>query len=515
MLVPNYAHNEFIEVLAETGVIGGLIFAALILGAFVVSVWVSVRHPDPEWARLGLAITVGMTAFMFQNLFGVTFRQTGTVTFFWLSLGFLAVAQARARAPAATASGLALREVQFGRPRLPVLGAATIGAVALMAALIWLGLRPVRSNVLLKQAEQEAKQGLFEAAALHADRGLELNPYSSQGYYIAAYVWGNLGNHERSLKANQKALALLPGNATVYYNTGVNYKQLGRLEEARQSFQRAIELMPTAMRHHAAMAEVLVEMGRYDEALPYATEAVRLDPSDAGARLLLAEIQARRGDQAAAAAQMEQALRLAPSTVSVLPKLAGIYLRMGSLDKAAEAGNQWVRLDPSSPDSRLLLAEVQRRRGDFAGAAAQMEAAARLAPGNVPVLRGLAELYLSRLRDADKAINATNRWLSLSPNEPEAYFILGVCRYKQKDYAAARLALQRAIELQPDNLGARLQLAYCYVQLNQMPLAKKELEWLASKHPEAREGKRAAQLLAEGYRKAAGNAPGGAPPSAR
>ena len=514
MLVPNYAHNEFIEVLGETGIIGGLVFTAMILGAFVVSVWVSIRHPDPEWARLGLAITAGMTAFMFQNLFGVTFRQTGTVMFFWLSLGFLAVAHARARA-ATPAVGMALREVQFRRPRVPVLGAATMGAVALVGALVWLGLRPVRSNVLLKQAEQEAKQGLFEAAALHADRALELNPYSSHSYYIAAYAWGNLGNHERSLKANQKALAVLPGNATVYYNTGVNYKQLGRLEEARQSFQRAIELMPTAMRHHAAMAEVLVEMGRYDEALPYASEAVRLDPGDAGARLLLAELQARRGDQAAAAAQMEEALRLAPDTVSVLPKLALIYLQMGNLDKAAEAGNQWLRLDPSSADPRLLLADVQRRRGDFAGAAAQIEAAARLAPGNVPVLRGLAELYFSRLKDWDKAINAANRWLSLSPNEPEAYLILGASQSKLKNYAAAKQALQRAVELQPDNLGARLQLAYCYLQLNQMPLAKKELEWLASKHPNAPEGKRAAQWLAQGYRDAARNAPGGAPPSAR
>ena len=514
MLVTNYAHNEFIEVLAETGVIGGLVFTTLILGAFVVSVWVSVRHPDPEWARLGLAITVGMAAFMFQNLFGVTFRQTGTVTFFWLSLGFLTVAQARARGPDA-AAGLALKEVQFRRLRLPALGAVSIGAVALVAALGWLGLRPARSNVLLKQAEQEAKQGLFEAAALHADRALELNPYSSQGYYIAAYAWGNLGDHERSLKANRKALALLPGNATVYFNLGVNYKELGRLEEARESFQRAIELMPTAMRHHAAMAETLLAMGRYDDAIPYVSEAVRLDPDDVGGRLLLAELQARRGDQAAAAAQMEKALRLAPDAVSVLPKLAGIYLQMGDLEKAAKAGNQWLRLDPSNPDPRLVLAEVQRQRGDFAGAAAQMEEAARLAPGNVPVLRALTEFYFVRLRETDKAINAANRWLNLSPNEPEAYFILGVGRYQQKNYAAATSALQRAVELQPGNLGARLQLADCYLQLKQIPLAKKELEWLASTHPETREGKRAAQVLAERYRKAAGSAPGGAHPSTR
>lgn len=444
MLVPNYAHNEFIEVFAETGVIGGLVFTALILGAFAVSVWISVRHPDPEWSGVGLAVTAGMTAFVFQNLFGITFRQTGAATFFWLSLGFLAVAQARRRGLAevgpstgpAGGPGLALRETRFGRVPRPLLGMASIGAVGMVWLLGWLGLKPVRSNVLLKQAEQEAKQGLFEAAALHADRALELNPYSSQGYYISAYAWGNLGNHDRSLEANEKALALLPGNATVYFNLGVSYKEIGRLEQARESFQRAIELMPTAARHHAAMAETLVAMGRYGDALPYASEAVRLDPGG-GARLLLAEVQARRGDQAAAAAQMEEALRLTPDSV--------------------------------------------------------------------PLLRRLTELYF-RLRDADKAISAANRWLSVSPNEPQAYFILGACQYNKKNYPAARSALQRTVELQPDHLAARLSLAYCYVQLKQTPLAKKELDWLASNHPQTPEGKRASQLLAQGYRRAAGDA---------
>jgi tetratricopeptide (TPR) repeat protein/O-antigen ligase len=523
MLVPNYPHNEFIEVLAETGVVGGLVFVALILGAFAASVSMSLRHPEPEWARLALAITAGMTAFIFQNQFGITFRQTGTVTFFWLSLGFLAVAQARALrlrsgqapAPAGAAPGLALRQIQFGRPRLPVIGAATIGAVALVAALAWLGLRPVRSNILLRQAEQEAKRGLFEAAARHADRALELNPYSSHAYYIAAYAWGSLGNYQRSLEANQKALALLPGNAGAYYNLGVSYKQLRRLEEARESFARAIELMPTSMRQHAAMAETLVELGRYDEALPYAQEAVRLEPRNAGLHLLLADIQSRRGKLAASAAQLEQAARLRPNDLSLLPKLAESYLRLGDLDKAVAAGNQWIGLSPGSPDARLLLAEVRGRRGDFAGAAAQLEEAARLAPGNVRVLRGLAQLYFSRLRDWDKAINAANRWLSLSPDEPEAYSILGAARYGKRDYAAARSALQRAVELQPANLRARLQLAYCYLQLKQMPVAKRELEWLASKHPATPEGKRAAQLLAQGYRNRTGTAPGGAAPRAR
>jgi len=449
MFVPNYAHNEFIEVLAETGVVGGLIFSLLILTAFGAAIRVSLRHPEPDWARLGLAISVGMTAFMLQNLFGVTFRQTGAVTFFWLSLGLLAVAQSRLGTPTEDGLQPRLRELRFRPLRLPALAAVGLGLALLLAVVAWLALRPVTANVLIKEADRAAKQGRFEIAAHLADRALELNPYSYAGYYIGAYAWGRLGNSERSLAANKKALALLPGNASVYYNLGVNYKYLGRLQEASENLKRAIDLMPTAMRHHAAMAEVLLEMGRYDEALPYAEEAVRLDPRDPGAR--------------------------------------------------------------------LLLADVQNRRGDLAAAAAQMESAARLARGDVAVRRQLARLYF-RSGKLAKAITACKRWLKVSPGEPEAYLILGACRYNQKDYAAARSAFRKAVELDPNNLWARLRLAYCYAQLKQFPSAKRELEWLASKHPETREGKAAAQLLRGGRRTAAGQRPGAGgntPPGAR
>ena len=446
MLVPNYAHNEFVEVLAETGVIGGLVFLALILLAFAGAVWVSVRHPEPDWARLGFGITVGMTAFMVQNMFGVTFRETGAVAFFWLSLGLLAVAQARMQGPAEGAPGSSVRERTF-RPlsTVPIAG-TVIAAMILITALAWLGVRPLKSNVLVRQAEAAAKQGRHQEAARLGDRALSLNPYSVRAYYVVAFAWGSLGDTERSMEANKKALAVLPGNASVYYNLGVNYKQLGRLEEARKSFARAIELMPTSMRHHAAVAETLLEMGRYSDALPYAEEAVRLDPTNAGARLLLADIQSRRGDLAASAAQLEEAARLAPDDLSVLPKLAQFYLRLG---------------------------------------------------------------------DYGKAITTCDQWLRLSPDSPRAYALLGVSRYMRKDYVAASAALRRAVELDPNDRQGRLHLAFSCLRLKQYPLAKTELQWLASRYPQTEEGKKAAQLLEMGSRQPASGTPGGSSTAVR
>jgi len=441
MLVPNYAHNELIEVLAEMGGMGGLIFLALLATAYATAVRVALRHPEPERARLGVAIAVGMTAFLFQNLFGVTFRQTGTVTFFWLSLGFLSVAQSRLGMIGGEGPQPVLREYRFGRLPVPALGVVGIGLVGITVLVTWLGIRPVESNVLVRQAEREARWHRFQTAAELADEGLKLNPYSTLGYYISAYAWGSLGDHGRSLRANERALELLPGNASVYYNLGVNYKELGRLEEARNSFKRAIALMPTAMRHHAAMAEVLLQMHRYDEALTYAKEAVQLEPRNADVRLLLADVEARRGDLKATGAQMEKASQLAPSKVSVLRQLADFYFRSRNYNRVADVCSRWLRVDPSA----------------------------------FP-----------------------------------AYMLLGASRYNQKDYAAARAAFLKAVELNPDDHGARLRLAYACIHVKDSAQAYQQLKWLVSKQPDTPEGKEAARLLQAGTREPSGRAPVGA-----
>ncbi len=443
MLIPNYAHNEFIEVLAETGLVGVLLFIALITTAFAGAITVSLRHPDQEWRRLALAITVGMTAFLFQNWFGITFRLTGSVTFFWLSLGLLTVAQSSMRAGQADILQPGLREFRFRVPSRPALAAVGIGLAVVVGTVAWLAWRPVQSNVLIKQAEREAKQGRFQTAGQLADEAAALNPYSTHAYYISAYAWGSLGDHQRSVEANRKSLALLPGNASVYYNLGVNYKNLGRLEEARESFDHAIKLMPTAMRHYAAMAEVLMDMQRYDEALTYAKEAARLEPGNAEVRLLLADIYARKGDGAASATQMDEVARLAPGDASVLGQLGRLYFKLRDYPRAMKVCEQWLGVDPNAPDAYGIIGSVHYHQQDYAGALAAFKRLVELDPGNASGRLQLAYAY-AHLGDYVSAQQELT-WLATNrPDTPEG----------QKAAEALRAGAEAMRQRSPANAGA-------------------------------------------------------------
>lgn len=435
MFVPNYAHNELIEVLAEMGLVGAALFLAIIAAAYVAAFRVALRHPQPAWTALGIAIIVGMTAFLFQNLFGVTFRQTGTVTIFWLSLGLLAVAESRLKSPSEDAPGKVREYV--ARLSTPALAAAGVAMAATVVVIAWLAYRPVESNVLTKQAEREARAGRLQTAAMLADQGLALNPYSTVGNYLSAYAWGSLGDHKKSLAANERALALLPGNASVYYNIGVNYKELGRLEEARESIQRAIDLMPTAMRHHAAMAEVLLQMGKYKDALPYAQEAVRLEPRNVDAHLLVADVQSRLGNLAGTAAEMAEALRIAPTNVATLRQLATIYFRLGNYAAASDACYRWLRVEPDAVPAYVLLGASLYNQRKFTPASAALRKVVELDPSNLDArLRlGYSEVQLGRLKEANQQFQwlATNR-----PETPQGQKALALLESARRATSAAR-----------------------------------------------------------------------------
>lgn len=355
MLIPNYAHNEYIQVLAGTGVIGGIFFLTMLGLAYWVGLRTALRHPSSDWARLGIGIIAGLTAFLFQNYFGVTFRQPGTVTFFWLSLGLLAVAGASIGATDGEQAAFRVRQWRF---RKPSLGAVASVAAVLMGLLLLLGsvlLGQVRSGVLVKRADSAAKRRQFEAAGMLAEQAIKADPYSVIAYYVGAYAWGSLGDHEKSLEANKKALSLLPGNASVYYNIGVNYKELRRFAEARQAFDRAIELMPTADRHYAAMAELLLEDGKPEEALSYAREAIKLSPKDPRFYLLAADITARQRKLDDTSEFIRQAAAVAPRDAGVWRQYAQLLVSQQQYDEAIRACKRWISIEPNSALAHNLL----------------------------------------------------------------------------------------------------------------------------------------------------------------
>jgi len=433
MLAPGYAHNEFLQAMADTGVIGTALFVAILLLAYGLAFRVSLRHPDPFWRRLGLAGAAMATGFLFQNQVGVTFHQTGTVTFFWLWLALLVVAAGHLPRGVEASQEMRLREFRF-RPR-PVAAAVTAlaaaGAVALVA---WASVRPAIANVTVREAQILAGQGHQEAAIAASQRTLELCPYSALAYYTLAFSYGNLKHYDKALQANLKSLELMPGNGSALYNLGIVYKEMGRPADAEDAFRRAVAVMPSAD-NRIGLAETLLNEGKLEEAEEQGRRAAEL----------LSEFKEERLKQ------------------------AQLY---------------------------LLLADIASRRKDMEATLSYSRQAVSLQPTQPKIQANLIRLLMGMRRDRE-AVEACRSWAKADPRSGEAHHALGAAEYKLKNFPAAREALTRAVELEPSNLRARLNLAYALGKLRDLAGYRRELEVLAATGGEAPEAKLARQLLAK------------------
>jgi len=432
MLAPGYAHNEFLQMLADDGVIGGALFVLLVIMTYVTAFRVAVRHPDPAWRRLGLGGAAAVTAFFFQNMVGVTFRQTGTVTFFWLWLALLVLATDHLPRGAEQGKDRRWRELSF-RPKWAAACFAALVAACLVPLVAWLTIRPAIANVTLREAQIRAGKGQQEAAIAVANRTLELCPYSALAYYTLAFSYGNLGDYDRALQANLKALELMPGNGSALYNLGVVYKQMGRLDEAAGAFRKATEVMPSSQ-NYIGLAETLLKQDKLSEAEEQARTA--------------AELGAQEGEDPAQQAQLY-----------------------------------------------LLLARIAFQRKDVESMLAYSRKAVGIQPTEVKVQSNLVQLLLSLKRDREAA-EAARAWIEADPQAAKAYFALGIAQYNLKDYAGAKEHLGRAVALDSSDHIARLFLAYALGKTGDLSGYRRELQYLAANGGDAKEAVTARSLLA-------------------
>lgn len=94
---PPHAHNVFLQLLSEQGLLGLLAFLAVTVAAGRIAV--TLRQHEERWLRLmGSAVLASLVAFCVHNVFDVTLLE-GTGEYFWALLGIVSALAAIAARP--------------------------------------------------------------------------------------------------------------------------------------------------------------------------------------------------------------------------------------------------------------------------------------------------------------------------------------------------------------------------------------------------------------------------------
>lgn len=241
------------------------------------------------------------------------------------------------------------------------------------------------------------------------------------------------------------------------YNKGLILLNAGRLPEALEVFSALRRDHPGDPLGNIGVGLVLLRQGRAGEAVAPLEEALKRHPGFAPALAYLAEAHLRTGNTGRAAALLDQTLERDPGHGRAALQLAQIELGRRHLSRAGElfqAARKMAPLPEDQARAAVGLAILAEEAREFDRAENLYSEALRLSPGLPHALERGANLLLFRNRPR-QAIPLLEQLAAAAPESAAAHALLGRACLMAGDKPAARRALDRSLELDPNQPETR------------------------------------------------------------
>jgi predicted Zn-dependent protease len=274
---------------------------------------------------------------------------------------------------------------------------------------------------------------------------------------------------------NQLA-AETPEPAGVEHWRGIIFYQKEQFPEAIEAFTKAVAQDPSDRESIEMHGVSLFRTGRSHEALPFleqaraAVEGANVDPQYV---LGLCYTDVKRYDDARHAFAAQYGF---PPDSAEAYLLAGrLFLRREFPAEAALQASKALEINPVLPLAHQLLAEVALAKGDVPGAIHELEAERTINPLNGLLYDRLGDAYIRNGQFAEARL-ALNRAVLLEPNATAPYILLGEALLQLKQPIQALHYLDHAEKMDTSNFLTHNLLGQGYKATGQVDEANREFK---------------------------------------
>jgi putative PEP-CTERM system TPR-repeat lipoprotein len=291
--------------------------------------------------------------------------------------------------------------------------------------------------------------GKPEDASLHLETALELDPQYQQADLLLVLSLVEQGKYEEALAAAQELADREPDNPTRLNLTGWIHNRAGDTDKARAAYASVLARLPSDPGANHSLAQMAIAADDLEAAQGYYEAVLRGDNKHLSAMVQLALISGRRGDEAAMVTELERAIELHPRALQPRIMLARYHLSQGRADKVSSTFLGLNDLERADPRVMQLAAAAQVVGTDYSEALFTLEKLNETDPNSV------TNLYLTALAAAGS-----------------------------NDQVLAEEKLQRAIELDPNYLPARLAMTKLLLQTGRIEAMQPQLDVLVREAPD-------------------------------
>ena len=325
-------------------------------------------------------------------------------------------------------------------------------------------------NPLLQSGREKYEAGDFAGALADFKTASEKKPDLLEARLLQAMLFSELGMPDEALQLYNETLRLDPKHATSLNNRGLIYlESLENYQAAVKDFDAALKSDPamTTARFNRSLAHMNLE--QFEQAIQDLDVCVKLKSNTEQAFGLRGICKARLHDYEGSKADLNIALQYEPENATYISTLGLNLYNEGEYAACIPQFNRSLELNPNQPETQNLRGISHYFLDNYGVALSDFGQVIQSAPGNAYAwfFKGCCEKALGQTPNAEISLKKA---ISLSPEMPEAYAILGVLYYEAKNYDLAITFCQSALALNDEQ-----SLALQYLELAKSAKAKPDI----------------------------------------
>jgi len=161
-------------------------------------------------------------------------------------------------------------------------------------------------------------------------------------------------------------------------------------------------------------------------------------------------------------------------------------LNAGKINEAFDLLQKATKVTPDNLQLLLSFSTVAQLKGDEVNAELSLRDAAKLAPGNIEVQRGLAAVANNK-KDNSMLAQVAEATIEKNPSFPDAYLWRGTAEANEKQYDKATIDFQHVLNQDPKNQAALIEMGHMAILQKRVPEGMEYLERALDANPNSGE----------------------------
>jgi len=349
------AHNEYLEIAVETGVVGfgAFIWLLMCLGSRSLSLWR--KDLTRQQRTILMSIMCGMTAVLVHSLVSFNLQTPASALSFFTLVGVIDVFGLE-HEPRSVAIPLRGRSLPVVRRAVWIL------LLCMIPAWWFFTVRPFKARLRIMSGSMAMSRGDAEEAARLFASAAQLTPWNWHVLYRLGNAYSAGNEHEKAIEQYEASLRANPNYVLSRANIGHAYFNSGDPEKAMESARRALSLVPEFPMAHNVVGLCYMKQERWEEALEEFKASTSLPKT--GRRQLhrnMGYCYYKLGQLPEAVTEFERAIE---ASAAASPELhvekGGVLLEMKEYEKAVESLATGVNLFNANKVS-LASSQIMQR----------------------------------------------------------------------------------------------------------------------------------------------------------